>query len=243
MEPMSDPLAATPHEKDWQWRIDDLARRSETPVDTIRYYQREHLLPAGERRGRVNFYGAVHLDRLQLIKDWQDRRFSLAAIKALLTEERSGLMEGIFGGAGERTYDLDELIAESGISIELEQRIREVGFFREPSDFGRDSYDGEDLEVLRTLSALYDLGVPQVAIVEIVRLYAKGIEATQQSVVDLFATGGDLDWNPKDLDAFQSLAAEKSNEILPLARQLVDYTHHRTIQRLTLGAITLGTDS
>ena len=35
------------------WRIDDLAHRAGVTVDTIRYYQREGLMPDGQRSGRV----------------------------------------------------------------------------------------------------------------------------------------------------------------------------------------------
>jgi len=77
---MSDePDATTPG-----WRIDDLAQRADLTVDTVRFYQREGLLPAGVRVGRSKQYGQDHLDRIQQIRDLQARRFSLAAIKALL---------------------------------------------------------------------------------------------------------------------------------------------------------------
>ncbi len=39
------------------WRIDDLAHRAGVTVDTVRYYQREGLLPDGQRSGRVKLYG------------------------------------------------------------------------------------------------------------------------------------------------------------------------------------------
>jgi|GEM_PF-712893 len=223
-----------------EWRIDELARRAQTSVDTIRYYQRERLLSPGIRRGRVNLYGTDHLERLQQIQGLQERRFSLAAIRALLNENRVGLIEGIFADDAGRTYSLEELIEEANIPSALAASLRTVGFLRDPAEFGKDSYDGDDLEVLRTLAALRQIGLPAAAIVEIGRLYAEGIETTQQSVVDLFATGGELEWDQDDLSTFQNLAAEKSPEILPLAQRLVDYTHHRTIQRLTLGALTDG---
>ena len=63
------------------WRIDDLAQRAGIAVDTIRYYQREGLLPPGERCGRTNLYGPLHLEQLERIKHLQSRRFSLAAIR------------------------------------------------------------------------------------------------------------------------------------------------------------------
>jgi hypothetical protein len=50
------------------WRIDDLAQRAGITVDTIRYYQREGLLPPAERAGRANLYTGEHLARLERIK-------------------------------------------------------------------------------------------------------------------------------------------------------------------------------
>src|SRR6185295_9700937 len=124
------------------WRIDDLARRADVTVDTIRYYQREGLLPPAERAGRANLYGPSHLEALARIKELQGRRFSLAAIRALLTDARGGLIEGIFGGAEGGAYTLDELIERSGIDAELAQDVRSAGLLHEPREFGRDAYDG-----------------------------------------------------------------------------------------------------
>ena len=70
------------------WRIDDLSRHTGVSVDTIRFYQREHLLPAPEREGRHKIYGDVHVARLGKIRELQARRFSHAAIRAFLDGER-----------------------------------------------------------------------------------------------------------------------------------------------------------
>ncbi|HEY8216111.1 MAG TPA: MerR family transcriptional regulator [Acidimicrobiia bacterium] len=222
------------------WRIDDLARRADVTVDTIRYYQREGLLPPAERAGRANLYGPSPLEALARIKELQGRRFSLAAIRALLTSDRGDFVEGLFGGAEGRTYTLDELIDRSGIDRELAIEVHAAGVLREPQEYGRDAYDAEDLELVQTLAELHRLGVPRSAVVEMARTYAEGIEATQRRVVELFTTGGGIDWTDDEFAAFQRAAVAHAAAILPLARQLVDYTHHRTIQRLTLGAIERG---
>ena len=43
-DPTPDPAVSS-------WRIDDLAQRADLTVDTVRFYQREGLLPAGVRVG------------------------------------------------------------------------------------------------------------------------------------------------------------------------------------------------
>jgi DNA-binding transcriptional MerR regulator len=219
------------------WRIDDLAHRAGITVDTIRYYQREGLLPPAERAGRANVYSPAHLERLERIKELQARRFSLAAIKALLTDEREGIVEGIFGGGGDRTYTIDELLEKSRIDADLCEAVRASGLLRDPAEFGRDAYDGDDLDFLRTLAQFHELGMPTPVVIEIARTYAEGIEATQSRIIELFTTGGSLSWSDAELTEFQDVTARNATEILPLAHQLVDYTHRRTIQRLTLGAI------
>jgi MerR family transcriptional regulator, copper efflux regulator len=222
------------------WRIDDLAQRAELTVDTIRYYQREGLLPPAERAGRLKLYGPQHLQRLERIRDLQARRFSLAAIRALLDEDRKGIVDGIFADAGGRTYPIDELIERAGIDPELALALKDSGLLRDPQEYGREDYDSDDLELLRTMAELARLGMPTAAIVELGRIYATGIEAMQREVIDLFATGGRLDWSTEQLHEFQELSATIAVDVLPLARRLVDYTHSRTIQRLALGAIEHG---
>jgi DNA-binding transcriptional MerR regulator len=223
------------------WRIDDLAHRAGVTVDTVRYYQREALLPEGERAGRVKLYGSVHLERLERIRDLQGRGFSLAAIRTLLDRDPN-LVEGIFTDRGEaRTYGLDELIERAGIDPALGAALRASGLLRDPAEYGRDAYDGDDLDLLRTMAELHRFGIPPKVLVELGRIYAEGIEATQSEVVTLFSTGGPLAWAPGELEQFQAVAGKTATEILPLARHLVDYAHHRTIQRLTLDAIERGT--
>src|SRR5205823_6107232 len=93
-----------------EWRIDELAQRAGMAVDTIRYYQRERLLPPAERSGRTKRYGEEHLERLARIRELQSRRFSLAAIRTLLDSERPGFLEQLFTDADGVSFSLDDLV-------------------------------------------------------------------------------------------------------------------------------------
>ena len=54
------------------------------------------VLARPEMRGRIAYYGADHVGRLQLIARLQDRGFSLAAIRALIeTWETGGSLEDL----------------------------------------------------------------------------------------------------------------------------------------------------
>jgi DNA-binding transcriptional MerR regulator len=70
--------------------VDELARRAQLPVRTIREYQTMGLLPAPTKRGRIGMYRAGHLSRLRLIARLQERGYSLAGIRDLLTSWRDG---------------------------------------------------------------------------------------------------------------------------------------------------------
>jgi DNA-binding transcriptional MerR regulator len=219
------------------WRIDDLAHRADLTVDTVRFYQREGLLPAGVRVGRTKQYGPEHLERIQQIRDLQARRFSLAAIKALLESERQDLVDGIFAGEGGLSYSLEDLVERSGIRADLVERLRAVGLLRDPAEFGRAAYDATDLDVVRAVAELHRLQLPEDILVELVSIYVRGVEAMQSEVLELFAGHRGPAWDPEELATFQQSAAGSAGQMLPLVTRVVEYVHQRTLQRLTLGAI------
>ena len=70
--------------------IDDIAQLVGTPVRTIREYQALGLLPPPRRKGRVGMYAHSHVARLRLIQRLQERGYSLAAIRDLLSAWRDG---------------------------------------------------------------------------------------------------------------------------------------------------------
>jgi DNA-binding transcriptional MerR regulator len=218
-------------------RIDELARRADLTVDTIRFYQREGLLPPAERAGRAKVYGQDHLARLAQIKDLQARRFSLAAIKSLLESDRTDLVDGIFSGEGSASYSLTELIETTDSSPELAARLHEAGLLRDPADYGRDAYDSTDLDVLRAVIELERLGLPDDILVELSSIYVRGVEGMQLQVLELFQGMSGPAWDPDELKAFQANAAAAAGQLLPLVTRIVEYVHQRTLQRLTLGAI------
>lgn len=78
-------------------KIDELAQRAGTTSRNIRAYQERGLLPPPRLAGRVGYYGAAHLARLQHIATLLDRGFSLASIRELFD-------------AWERGYGLPELL-------------------------------------------------------------------------------------------------------------------------------------
>lgn len=66
-------------------QIGEAARRAALSVDTIRFYERQALLPRAPRtNGRFRLYTAADVTRLSFIKQMKSLGFSLKEIKQLL---------------------------------------------------------------------------------------------------------------------------------------------------------------
>ena len=66
-------------------KIGELSTASSTPIETIRYYEREGLLPSPARtQGNFRVYEAPHLDRLQFIRHCRSLDMSLDEVRVLL---------------------------------------------------------------------------------------------------------------------------------------------------------------
>jgi hypothetical protein len=219
------------------WRIDDLAQRAGVAVDTIRYYQREGLLQSGERDGRTRRYGPEHLEQLERIRALQARRFSLAAIRALLDREDPGALEGLLGGDTDTVYDHDELLAATGVPAELVRDLTDCGLLRDPAEHGRSAYDADDVNVLRSFADLRKLAVPDPVLVAMARIYAEGLDAIQERLVDVFTEEAEREWEPGSAARFHTKTTGEMGRFARDVRVIADYTQQRNIQRVVLRKI------
>jgi len=218
------------------WRIDELAHRAGLTVDTIRYYARERLLPPPERSGRHKLYGPDHLDRLERIRELQGQRFSLAAIRAILDADRPGL-EGLFTAEGGRQYTLEDLVERSGVDPEVVAGLRAVGLLPDPSEFGRDTYDDNDLSLLRSVAELQDVGMTPTILVELGAIYVRHFRALQRDVHDMLAGTSRPEWDHDEMVEIQKRLTANVSRMIPATDRVLNYVHQRTIQRLTLDAL------
>ena len=66
-------------------KIGDLAVASDTGIETIRFYEREALLPApGRTQGNFRIYEQAHLERLRFIRRCRSLDMSLDDVRVLL---------------------------------------------------------------------------------------------------------------------------------------------------------------
>ncbi|EFI52772.1 helix-turn-helix domain-containing protein [Afipia sp. 1NLS2] len=95
--------------------IGELGRRTDTKVETIRYYERIGLLAApGRTASNYRAYGAEHLNRLSFIRRSRDLGFSLDQVRALLdlADQRDLSCGAVDAIAKEHRAEVDRKIAD-----------------------------------------------------------------------------------------------------------------------------------
>ena len=95
--------------------IGDLARHTETSVETIRYYERIGILPAPERTsGNYRSYQAQHLRRLSFIRRARDLGFPLERVRELLglSDDQKRSCKAVDAVARNHLAEVDRKIAD-----------------------------------------------------------------------------------------------------------------------------------
>ncbi len=173
-------------------RVEELARRGDVSVDTIRFYQKRRLLPPPRREGRIAWYGDEHVERLGRIKDLQRQGFSLAVIRRLLAGELDPADEPLAAAvAGEQhrdaaLLDLDELATRVGIPAPLLEAIAREGLVVPQRRNGREGYTDEDAEVLRSGLKLLEAGFPLPDLLALAKRHHDATRAIANDAVEMF---------------------------------------------------------
>ena len=111
--------------------IGDLAARTGTKVETIRYYEKATLMPPPARTaGNQRAYTQAHLDRLAFIRHGRELGFPLESIRVLLTVaddpgRSCGAVDAI---AREHLIQVrSRIVRLQALEAELARMVRECG--------------------------------------------------------------------------------------------------------------------
>ncbi|GAA1944939.1 MerR family transcriptional regulator [Kitasatospora viridis] len=220
--------------------VDELAARAGVTVRTLRFYSGRGLLPPPELGPRrVGWYGAEHLDRLELIEELQRQGLTLAAIERYLAQLPADI--GSLDLAIHRAL-VAAWTPESAEQADVEQLSRRVGRQLSAADLDRLVAMGalhrtERPEVFRVDPGLLPLGarvldlpIPLEAILSTRAAVRLHTEATARELHRLFR---ETVWKPfregSPSDAEVERMRELTGRIEPLLTQALVTAFHRSL--------------
>lgn len=177
-------------------RIDDLAQRAEMPSGTIRFYQREGLIPPPEREGRVAYYSQEHLRRLERIRALQAQGLPLSVVGDLLAREDAGeditawlaLDSFVFSRPADGQPVDEEALASVGVGADTLGVLESAGVLRRDGDGRLRALPG----TLELTARLLEGGVPPATIAAGAERVAEGLREVAEAMAelgwDIFAT-------------------------------------------------------
>lgn len=156
--------------------IEGLSRRTGVSTRNIREFQSKGLLPSPLRVGRVGYYTADHVDRLQLITSMQRRGFGIDAIRELLEAHRERLGLGHVLGLGIMltspwVQETPSRLSREALYELIPDLVNDESLLGRAVDLGLLVADGEAFEVpspriLKSGAELVAMGVPFGAILD-----------------------------------------------------------------------------
>lgn len=221
-----------------RWRVEELARRADVSVDTIRFYQKRRLLPPPVREGRIGWYGPEHVERLARIRDLRAQGLTLALIKRLLDGEidatdvpLAAAVATADADAPEEFLTLDQLAERSGVPLPLLEAVAREGLLLPRIHDGEPRYTAVDVETVRQGLALLERGLPLPELLALAREHNEATRAIAEQAVEMFdahvrqplrASG-----LPDDEKAAELVAAFRA--LLPTITSLVAHHFRRTL--------------
>lgn len=204
-------------------RVEELALAAEVSVDTIRYYQKQHLLPPPGRDGRLAFYDDDHLARIGRIKELQRRGFTLAVIRRFLAGELDPADEQLaaaVAGAGdelpEELFGIDELANRLGVPQPMLDALLREGLLIPRVVDGTPRFTPADVAMLTGGMKLLEAGLPLPELFALARHHHAVTRDVAVEAVELFDT-----WVRKPLRASDLPEDDKAERLVEAFRTLM----------------------
>lgn len=220
-------------------KVSVLAERSGVPAATIKHYVREGLLPEPVRTSRnMAYYDPALVERIQRIKELQRTRFlPLKVIKQVLDESeldnQDETVAATIARVIEQTAPVEERtkdqLLESGVVESQLSLLRRLGLVSPVAGRRRETYAGDDLEMLRVLGAARKAGLDERMLpVDILAEYAQQLSRLVELELRLFREGVVPNAPPDQLPTLTEAATTLSEKlVLLMRRRMLVPTMHR----------------
>lgn len=175
-------------------RVEDLAQRTATSIDTIRFYQKRRLLDPPEREGRIGWYGSPHVERLARIRTLQTQGFSLRVIRRILDGELDATDVPLVAAVAEARHDpgpddlltLEQLSARSGVPALLLETVTQEGLLLSREVDGEARYTAADAELVAAGLRLLEVGLPLPELLALARRHHDTTVDIARDAVEMF---------------------------------------------------------
>ena len=171
---------------DERYRADELAAEVGISVQALRAYQSKGLLPPPRHEGRVAWYGAMHRDRLDRIRQLKGRGYSLRMIGEALDggTPHNGAAAPVDDHAVLRLADVAE---RSGVPVEVLRALEASGLLRPHEVAGANRFSEADVRFVRHVLALLGAGLSLDDFMRIARPLIDATDALGRDAVDTWA--------------------------------------------------------
>jgi DNA-binding transcriptional MerR regulator len=184
----------TPSPSAEQLRVEELAERAATSIDTIRFYQKRRLLDPPVKSGRVAFYGPAHLERLERIRDLRRRGLTLALIERVLHGDldatdaplAAAVAAAELDDGAEEFLSIDELAQRSGIPVAMLQPVVDARLLVPRTHDGEARFTTADIEILTRAMELVGTGLPFDELLDLAATHDRSTRATAEQAVAMF---------------------------------------------------------
>jgi DNA-binding transcriptional MerR regulator len=220
-------------------RVEELAGKAGVSVDTVRFYQKQGLLPPPVREGRVAWYAAEHLARMARVKDLRRRGFTLAVIRRFLDGEldpadeplAAAVSEAVAPGDDEEFVTADELATRSGVPLPLIDSLAREGLLVPRLHQGEPRYTADDVRIVSAGLRLLQAGLPLAGLLDLARAHHSAVRAVATQAVELFDSA--VRRPLRDSDRAEEEKAEELVEafrvVLPAVSELVAHHFRRVL--------------
>ncbi len=221
-------------------RVEEFARRTQLSVDTIRFYQKRGLLPPPVREGRIAWYGAEHLERVERIRDLQAQGFTLAVARRVLDGELDASDAPLALEVSRAVVEdveplelltIDDLAERSGVPVALLVAIGKEGFLVPRRVDGAAVYTTADLAVVRAGLRLLEAGLPLPELIELGRRQHEDTRAIAERAVEMFDEHVRKPLQARELpdDEHAALLVDAFRSLLPTVTTIVAHHFRRVL--------------